>query len=34
MFEDAVKTVGAETRLRVCDLGELVFEAIGVRTAE
>jgi Fe-S oxidoreductase len=34
MFEDAVKTVGAETRLRVSDLGELVFEAIGVRAAE
>ncbi len=28
MFEDAVKTVGAEDRLRVVDLGELVFEAI------
>ena len=27
MFEDAVKTVGAEGRLRVVDLGELVFEA-------
>ena len=34
MFEDAVKTVGAEKRLRVVDLGELVFEAIGVRTEE
>ena len=28
MFEDAVKTVGAEDRLKVVDLGELVFEAI------
>ncbi len=28
MFEDAVKTVGAEGKLRVVDLGELVFEAI------
>jgi Fe-S oxidoreductase len=28
MFEDAVKTVGAENRLKVVDLGELVFEAI------
>jgi Fe-S oxidoreductase len=28
MFEDAVKTVGAEGRLRVVDLGELVLEAI------
>ncbi|MBN2474641.1 MAG: 4Fe-4S dicluster domain-containing protein [Pirellulales bacterium] len=31
MFQDAVKTVGAEDRLRVVDLGELVFEAIGIR---
>ena len=30
MFEDAVKTVGAEGRLRVVDLGELVYEAMGV----
>ncbi len=29
MFEDAVKTVGAEDRLQVVDLGELVFQAIG-----
>lgn len=29
MFQDAVKTVGAEDRLRVVDLGELVLEAIG-----
>ena len=29
MFQDAVKTVGAEARLRVADLGELVFEASG-----
>jgi len=28
MFEDAVKTVGQEDRLKVVDLGELVFEAI------
>jgi len=28
MFQDAVKTVGAESRLRVADLGELLFEAI------
>jgi len=27
MFQDAVKTVGQESRLRVVDLGELVFEA-------
>lgn len=27
MFQDAVKTVGAEKRLRVADLAELVFEA-------
>jgi Fe-S oxidoreductase/nitrate reductase gamma subunit len=30
MFQDAVKTVGAEDRLRVVDLGELVLEAMGV----
>jgi len=30
MFQDAVKTVGAEGRLRVVDLGELVFEVLGV----
>jgi len=29
MFQDAVKTVGAEDRLRVVDLGELVNEAMG-----
>ena len=29
MFQDAVKTVGAEGRLRVADLGELVYEALG-----
>jgi len=28
MFQDAVKTVGAENRLRVADLGELVYEAM------
>jgi Fe-S oxidoreductase len=28
MFQDAVKTVGAEGRLKVVDLGELVFEAL------
>jgi Fe-S oxidoreductase/nitrate reductase gamma subunit len=28
MFQDAVKTVGAEARLRVADLGELVCEAL------
>jgi Fe-S oxidoreductase len=28
MFEDAVKTVGQEDRLKVVDLGELVFEAV------
>ncbi|MGA2032375.1 MAG: (Fe-S)-binding protein [Thermoguttaceae bacterium] len=32
MFQDAVKTVGAEGRLRVADLGELVYEAMGVPT--
>ncbi len=30
MFQDAVKTVGAEGRLRVADLGELVHEALAV----
>lgn len=29
MFQDAVKTAGAEGRLRVADLGELVYEAMG-----
>jgi Fe-S oxidoreductase len=28
MFQDAVKTVGAEDRLRVVDLGELVYQAM------
>ena len=28
MFQDAVKTAGAEDRLRVVDLGELVFQAL------
>ncbi len=30
MFQDAIKTVGAEKRLRVADLAELVFEATNV----
>ena len=30
MFQDAVKSVGAERRLTVVDLGELVFEAMGL----
>ncbi|MBM4088165.1 MAG: (Fe-S)-binding protein [Planctomycetes bacterium] len=30
MFQDAVKTVGAEDRLRVVDVGELVLEAMDV----
>ncbi|MBU4272766.1 MAG: hypothetical protein KKE86_15055 [Planctomycetes bacterium] len=30
MFQDAVKTVGAEGRLRVADLGQLVYEALGI----
>jgi Fe-S oxidoreductase len=30
MFRDAVKTVGAEGRLRVADLAELVYEALRV----
>ena len=30
MFQDAVKTVGAEGRLRVVDVGELVYEAMGI----
>ena len=30
MFQDAVKTVGAEDRLRVADLAELVYEASGI----
>jgi Fe-S oxidoreductase/nitrate reductase gamma subunit len=34
MFGDAVKTVGGEDRLRVVDLGELVYEAIGVMEEE
>jgi Fe-S oxidoreductase len=29
MFQDAVKTAGAEGRLQVMDLGELVYEAMG-----
>ena len=29
MFQDAVKTVGAEDRLQVVDIGELVWQAIG-----
>jgi len=33
MFQDAVKTVGAEDRLRVVDLGELVWEAMGTRSS-
>ena len=28
MFQDVVKTVGAEDRLRVADVGELVYEAM------
>ncbi len=32
MFQDAVKTVGAEGRLRVADLGELVYEAMDIST--
>jgi hypothetical protein len=32
MFQDAVKTVGAEDRLRVADLGELVFESLEIST--
>jgi Fe-S oxidoreductase len=28
MFQDAVKTAGAEDRLRVADLGELIYEAM------
>jgi Fe-S oxidoreductase len=34
MFEDAVKTVGAERRLRIADLGELVWEACESPAAE
>jgi Fe-S oxidoreductase/nitrate reductase gamma subunit len=30
MFQDAAKTVGAEGRLRIADLGELVHEALGI----
>ena len=30
MFEDAAKTLGVEDRLRVVDLGELVFQATGL----
>jgi len=32
MFQDAVKTVGAEGRLGVVDLGELVHDAMGLAT--
>jgi Fe-S oxidoreductase len=32
MFQDAVKTVGAEDRLCVVDLGQLVYEAMGLST--
>jgi len=32
MFQDAVKTAGAERRLCVVDLGELVYEAMGLAT--
>jgi len=31
MFEDAVKTVGAEDRLRIIDLGEIVYEALQIQ---
>jgi len=34
MFQDAVKTVGAEERLKVVDLGELVCEAALPQTSE
>ena len=34
MFQDAVKTVGAEGRLRVVDLGELVYEAMEAEALE
>ena len=34
MFQDAVKTVGGEDRLRVVDLGELVYEAMGIEEGE
>ncbi len=30
MFQDAVKTVGAQRRLSVVDVGELVYEAMGI----
>lgn len=30
MFQDAVKTVGAEGQLRVADIGQLVYEAMGI----
>jgi Fe-S oxidoreductase len=30
MFQDAVKTVGAESRLCVVDLGQMVYEAMGL----
>jgi Fe-S oxidoreductase len=32
MFQDAVKSVGAERRLSAVDLGELVYEAMGLST--
>jgi Fe-S oxidoreductase len=32
MFQDAVKTLGAESRLCVVDLGQLVYEAMGLST--
>ncbi len=33
MFQDAVKTVGAEGQLKVVDLGELVYQAIATPVA-
>jgi Fe-S oxidoreductase/nitrate reductase gamma subunit len=33
MFQDAIKTVGEEARLRVVDIGELVWEALAVPEA-
>jgi len=30
MFQDAVKSVGAERRLTTVDLGELVYDAMGL----
>ncbi|MBD3268255.1 4Fe-4S dicluster domain-containing protein, partial [bacterium] len=34
MFDDAIKSVGAEDRLKVVDISELVYEAMGIQDKE